>query len=152
MISVDKHNIRAIIDTRNHRGETALWVTSFFPSIAYPELVYCAAKLLDAGADPNIASGSTSSEASTTPLEMCLKKKNVTICQLLILAGANPSFIHDGVKGKRWLQGIYAKLKRKRQLQPDRYIGFMDLSYKHNNHHLCNRTFSHAEFNDKTCI
>ena len=87
-----------------------------------------AAELLNAGADPNIPNNATSSHQAKLPLEMAVKNKNITICRLLLIAGAKPEMMSSSVKGKDWLEGIALTLRNKSLLSTETTVDFTALA------------------------
>ena len=137
--------ISEYINHQNGYGETALWITTSFESTTHPEFITCAAMLLNAGADPNIATNGTN--ASTTPLEMCVKKGNRVICQLLLIAGAKPAlFLPDDIKA--WLEDVSSKLERRGLLHFQKHVNFERLAKDPCK--LADMTFSITEYYKKT--
>ena len=142
-------NLTEVINAQNHRGETALWLTSSFASsgnLYHLEMVEAAAILLNTGADPNIPSKDSLTNDAITPLEMALQNNNVVISRLLLLAGARPSLLKESVKGRAWLGSISVNLQSKGLLKTQNDIDFVALAGDQRK--LKDMTFSDVAFKD----
>ena len=133
-----------VVNAQNHRGETALWLTTLVASSKFPNMIQAAAMLLNAGADPNIPSNVWSNHGVITPLEMALKNNNRAICRLLLLAGARPALLSETVKGRKWLGGISIMIETKELLHAQNEIDFVVLVADRKK--LLDMTFSDLEF------
>ena len=135
-----------VINAQNDQGETALWLTSSFISAHFPNMVQAAAELLNAGADPNISSNALSTFGARTPLQMAVQNNNISICRLLLVAGAQPSLMEQTVKGRIWLESIYMKCRRKRLLRRYKNVDFVALAGHANKQNLIKMTFGDLDF------
>ena len=133
-----------IINNQNKKGETALWTAVHFFSTGFRKMLLAAAILLNASADPNIASNTRSMHGIMTPLDIAEKFNNIPTIRLLLVAGAEPSLMSCSCKGRRWLEKKSIVVKSKILLLPRAAVDYVSLV--EDEQRLIGLTFTQVEY------
>ena len=108
-------------------------------------MLVAAAILLNAGADPNIASNAFSMhDGIMTPLDIAETSNNVPTIRLLLVAGAEPSLMSCSGKGRRWLEEQSIVVKSKIFLLPRAAVDYVSLV--EDEQRLIGLTFTQVEY------